>query len=283
MRIAITGVPGSGSTEIGLRISDRLGLAFISAEQVTGYLGIPNERLADQDAIVSVNKELLSRMRKNGDFVCDAIISSTCFEDTIDIFLYSSIFLEEMAPRTIADKRVVKRSIAEQILSRDYTNPDYYHIWIDRTGIDDDYLVDFIISKLQDYAIFSYIPARMCLPAPDITEIDSKYNVYYSYPVTRHLASYLVHENLSTLDECIRFNKLIPVTFIEDGSVLQEPDKYVDWFNMYSFNNYVQLTTYLSWYCIQIESEDLDDTYCTLERSGRVLERLEQWYDRIRL
>ena len=166
MRICISGTPGSGHNAISRALADRLSLDYISAGDIIRHTFNGDLVLIDNykknlkcDGTLKIDSEIASAMNSFTDFVCDAVTAIREYPNAISIFIESEMVANQaFASRTY----LYKKSVAECFGGYD---KDKYSIVINRTGLSDDYVVQFIVDLLIAGDKGYFLPPGLCIPS----------------------------------------------------------------------------------------------------------------------
>lgn len=186
MQIKITGKPCTYSDNIAKLLASRFNLPYFN-----------DTSFADTDIITDMNQQL-SNMN---DYVCSSILASKLDAKGISICLDSSLVSVDTTSADLHDLYLQEQS---NLLTygQDIYDPSNYDVYIVRSGMTDEAVVDFIVSIFVDGTIFDggiYVPANMCIPSKEVKFDSHKltYDKYETFEIAKLLSTYVLLDKVS--------------------------------------------------------------------------------------
>lgn len=276
MRIAISGSPGSRHHKIASMLADRLTLELISARELISTLPITEpdreRKTRTSEFDIKLNVALLQAALNYDDYVADGLVSFN-IPDTVKIYIDRDLTEEILYPETLLEEYI------EDIAFRDKyvwnASPDIY---LNRTTLSDDRVVDIIIAALVKGGKHCYVPLTLCLPNTEIVNAMSELNYgiesvrlekYNNLFIITH---YVANEDLS-IEETDVVDVISPITDITK-TTLNHPALYMEWMQKLKHKEILTLNLLLNRYCKDKGIISIYDTYAKLMHNGNALSKL---------
>ena len=289
MRVIISGAPGSEHGEIARALANRLSLNYISAKTFSteyctkynlDYTEYSKHNVSTHD--IDVYNSILTSSLVKDDFVLDAIVDINRFQNCTTIYIDREFTSEVAYPRNL-----FLQQRAEDRLRNNLSIPDTfmskYNIVIDRTGLTNDYVVQFIVDLFISGSCGYFIPANLCLPIENIipSTLPAILDESVSFEIGRYYCNYMLYTDVGQAILHCNNSKLLRVArnsvFGIADTQLQKISDYEDWFSMLGVDcSNAKLNLLLSKYCISINEKDYATIYTNLVQNGNPIRLLEE-------
>lgn len=286
MKIGITGAAGSLHESVAKEISNRLGLNFVSAKEMAieccvkagfeykDFVKSKNVKLAE-----TINMAISNKLEECDDYVCDAACLPYLCKGAVLIYLDRELVEEKVFPATLYEESLVKKAMFRNLTSPNPFVLSNYNIVINRTGLSNSYVVQFIIDQLQKGDTGFFLPARLCLPLdafPLGCDIESDID---TFSIGKYFASYILMNNYCKAVLACENNQLLKLNDAKFDNVselrVRKVEEYGDWFRYIGGDTSVaQLCYMLTKYCERLDSYDTDLVYVKLSKNGNPVKKL---------
>lgn len=265
MKISITGAPGSRHFRIAEMLSSRLGLDLIAARNFTDM----------PDIDVTLKNEVLHKE----DYVIDALSGRTIAgEDAVHIFLDRELTEEKV----YFNNMYLQKKEEIKLVSNLY-NAKLYNIYINRTGVSDEDVLELIINCLTSGKGGYFLPAYLCLPAdiPDGPYKKGLLRLGAEFSVNKFYNTYIL---LGDYQQALIYNSENKLLKVNDMQINKIPDAHIGdlskfkwWFSALGVDVELLVTNaMLTKYCYALEIKDIEDTYVKFAMNGNPHKHLKE-------
>lgn len=277
MIITVCGTPGSNHLAISNKLASRYKVPLVSASSVHNRLVSDNFQ---GDMNLEVNCGIATELSQCESCVCDSLVGPFLIPTSIKVLLVREMTSITKSAETLYNDRQAEYDLIFKEFEKDCFSYDNYDVIVNVTGMDEDVIVETIVSSIESGKKCLWIPPKLVLPE---SLVDFK-PVFFEDPevdftISKCYATYIISDNYAQCIFKANHNKLL---LVHDANIrnipayeLNSETAYRNWVEKVNADrNLFQMNLMLSKYCYAEMLHDVDKAYVQLIKGGNPAKKL---------